>query len=84
MGEHENKSPGINRQMQIYMNRRQDGAVPFPISYAELTHAARQELTDDAFGYLLGGAADGQVLSANEAAFDAWHLVPRVLGDVNS
>jgi isopentenyl diphosphate isomerase/L-lactate dehydrogenase-like FMN-dependent dehydrogenase len=82
--EHENKSPGVDRQMQIYMSRLQGRSGAFPISYAELRQAARQKLTDDAFGYLIGGAADGQAVEDNEAAFDAWNIVPRVLGDVNS
>ncbi|NNE46115.1 MAG: alpha-hydroxy-acid oxidizing protein, partial [Rhodothermales bacterium] len=84
MAEHENKAPGVDRQMQIYMSRLQGQSGAFPVSYAELRQAARQKLTDDAFGYLIGGAADGQAVEQNEAAFDTWNIVPRVLGDVNS
>lgn len=40
---------------------------------------ARERLDDNAWAYLAGGAGDGVTARANRAAFDALHLVPRVL-----
>ncbi len=84
MAEHENKSPGIERQRQIYVSRMMGQPRKFPLSFEALKHAARERLVDDAFGYLAGGAADGEASEANETAFSRWGIVPRVLGDANS
>jgi isopentenyl diphosphate isomerase/L-lactate dehydrogenase-like FMN-dependent dehydrogenase len=84
MAEHENKSPGLERQMQVYMGGVQGEPVGSHFSYADLVEGAREVLSEDAFGYVAGGAADGQTIDANELGFERWHIVPRVLGDVNS
>jgi isopentenyl diphosphate isomerase/L-lactate dehydrogenase-like FMN-dependent dehydrogenase len=84
MAEHENKSPGIARQMAVYFGGLHGESARTAFSYAGLVEGAREVLSDDAFGYVTGGAADGQTVDANERAFDRWSIVPRVLRDVNS
>ncbi len=84
MAEHENKSPGIARQMAVYLGGLRGQSPETGFSYADLMEGAREVLSDDAFGYVTGGAADGQTVDANERAFDRWHIVPRVLRDVSS
>ena len=38
-------------------------------------------MTPGAVGYVAGGAGGEDTMAANRAAFDRWHLVPRMLRD---
>lgn len=54
-----------------------------PVSFEELREAAREQMPDDAFAYLAGGAGTEDTMSANRAAFRRWRLTPRVLRDIS-
>ncbi len=50
----------------------------------EFVIAARQQLTDTAWAYIIGGADTETSMNRNRAAIDSLALLPRVLNDVNS
>ncbi len=70
--------------MAVYLGRLQGTPIDTLFSYGDLVERAREVLSEEAFGYVAGGAADGQSVDANERAFERWRIVPRVLRDVNS
>jgi L-lactate dehydrogenase (cytochrome) len=49
----------------------------------DFEHTARRRLPKSVFGFVAGGAEDGQSLRANRAAFDDCSFRPRVLVDVS-
>jgi lactate 2-monooxygenase len=59
------------------------GAKPIvPISFAELEAKARAKLTPEAYAYIACGAGFEHTVEENNAAFDRWRIVPRMLRDV--
>ncbi len=54
------------------------------VSVRDFERLAADILDQAAFDYIAGGAGDERTLAANEAAFDAWQLRPRVLVDVSA
>jgi isopentenyl diphosphate isomerase/L-lactate dehydrogenase-like FMN-dependent dehydrogenase len=54
-----------------------------PINVMDLERLASEALEPGALGYFAGGAGDERTLRANEEAFSAWELRPRVLVDVS-
>lgn len=53
------------------------------VNLADFEPHARARMSEQAFAYLSGGAADERVLQANRAAWDALRLWPRVLRDLS-
>jgi len=53
-----------------------------PVSQAGLAAAAQAAMSPEAWAYIAGGAGRETTMSANEAAFDRWQIVPRVLRNV--
>jgi isopentenyl diphosphate isomerase/L-lactate dehydrogenase-like FMN-dependent dehydrogenase len=53
------------------------------LSVADLRRLAARRLPRAVFDFIDGGAGDEVTLRDNEAAFDAWQLVPRVAVDVS-
>ena len=53
------------------------------VNLADFEAHARARMSEPAFAYLSGGAADEQVLQANRAAWEAVRLWPRVLRDLS-
>src|SRR3954449_5688297 len=53
------------------------------LSIADLRRLAARRLPRAVFDFIDGGAGDEVTLRDNEAAFDAWQLVPRVAVDVS-
>jgi lactate 2-monooxygenase len=75
--------PGPLRQFEVYLQGFLGGAKPIiPISFAELEAKAREKLTPEAYAYLACGAGLEHTLRENDAAFDRWRIVPRMLRDV--
>ncbi|ELY40398.1 FMN-dependent alpha-hydroxy acid dehydrogenase [Natronorubrum tibetense GA33] len=56
----------------------------FPVAYEELVECAHEELSDEAFAYVAGGAGSESTVRANDRAFDDWQIVPRMMRDVSS
>jgi lactate 2-monooxygenase len=53
------------------------------VAVAELETHARERLSEEAFGYVAGGAGAEQTMRANLQAFERWRIVPRMLRDVS-
>lgn len=62
----------------------EDEPPEFPVSYADLLERAREELDEEAFAYVAGGAGSESTVEANDRAFDRWQIVPRMMRDVSS
>jgi len=77
-------SPGLVRQMEIYMAGLAGKTPEQPVSIEELESEARSALSFEAFDYLAGGAGSEDTVRANREAFRRWRLVPRYLRDVSS
>jgi lactate 2-monooxygenase len=72
-------------QNEIYLAGMMTGARPErPVDMVELEEAASRAMSDEARGYVEGGAASGDTIRANRDAFRRWRLVPRMLTDVSS
>lgn len=57
---------------------------PGLINLADHEAQARARLSDAAWSYIQGGAADEITLRANRSAWDQWQLLPRVLKDLST
>ncbi|MDQ7041864.1 MAG: lactate 2-monooxygenase [Rhodothermus sp.] len=75
-------SPGMQRQLQIYLNGLAGEKPPFPIAMDALETRAREVLRPEAAAYLFGGAGGEETIQANREAFHRWRLVPRMLRGV--
>jgi isopentenyl diphosphate isomerase/L-lactate dehydrogenase-like FMN-dependent dehydrogenase len=75
--------PFGNYQYEIYLAGLNGTLPDLPTSYAGLEESAREKLSDEAFGYVAGGAGEEITVRANRAAFDRWRIVPRMLVDVS-
>jgi isopentenyl-diphosphate delta-isomerase len=81
MGQHTN--PGDERQREIYVNGAAGVAPEVPVSYEELEALALEAMSDEAAGYVAGGAGSEGTVSRNREAFERWRIVPRLLRDVS-
>ncbi|CAM3267908.1 lactate 2-monooxygenase [Rhodothermus bifroesti] len=75
-------SPGMQRQLQIYLGGLAGKKPAFPVAIEALEDQARAALRPEAAAYLFGGAGGEETLQANRAAFRRWQLVPRMLRGV--
>lgn len=73
-----------NYQNEIYFSGLGGQRPEFPISLTELEAQAREVLSPEAYGYVVGGAGTEDTVRENLAAFRRWRLVPRLLRDVES
>lgn len=71
---------GLERQMQVYLAGLQGKRPNSPISPEELERQANEKMSQEASGYLAGME---DTMYANRAAFQRWHIVPRMLRDVS-
>ncbi|NLU83674.1 lactate 2-monooxygenase [Rhodococcus sp. HNM0569] len=76
-------SVGLERQNVIYRDGVHGRAPRVPTDFPSLERAARKVMSRKAWAYVHGGAGIGRTMDANRAAFDRWHIVPRVLRDVS-
>ena len=71
-------------QNELYLAGMMQEARPErPIGMAELERAAYEAMSEEARGYVAGGAGSGDTIRANRRAFRRWRLVPRLLRDVS-
>jgi lactate 2-monooxygenase len=75
-------SPGMQRQLQIYLSGMAGEKPPFPLAIEALEARAREVLRPEAAAYLFGGAGGEETVRANREAFRRWRLVPRMLRGV--
>ncbi|QLK27818.2 lactate 2-monooxygenase [Natrinema zhouii] len=75
---------GPDRQAEVYLSGMlEDESPEFPVSYEDLEERAREDLSEEAFAYVAGGAGSESTVAANDRAFDAWQIVPRIMRDVS-
>ena len=72
-----------NFQNEIYARGLMDEAPKLPVDFSGLEERARELLSDEAFGYVAGGAGAERTMKANVQAFERWRIVPRMLRDVS-
>ncbi len=53
-----------------------------PVGQAALAQAAQAAMSPEAWAYIAGGAGREATMDGNQAAFDRWQIVPRVLRNV--
>jgi lactate 2-monooxygenase len=71
-------------QNEINLAGMTTGSVPeLPIGLADLERAAYEAMSEEARGYVAGGASSEDTIRANREAFRRWRLVPRMLKDVS-
>jgi lactate 2-monooxygenase len=74
---------GTERQMQIYLAGLQGQKPTTPVAYSELERRAREKMSQEAYGYVAGGAGSEDTMRANLEAFRRFRIVPRMLRDVS-
>jgi lactate 2-monooxygenase len=75
---------GPERVASIYL-RGVSGLRPrVPVEVAALEQAAERAMSPQAFAYVAAGAGNESTTRANEAAFERWRIVPRMLRDVSA
>ncbi len=83
MSTEEQAVPFGNYQYEIYLKGLGGETPALPIDYDDLEALAAERLSPEAFHYAAGGAGEGRSMTANRRAFDAWQILPRMLGDVS-
>ncbi len=73
---------GHQRQSQIYVDGIAGRRPQVPVSERLLESRAIEAMGPEGAAYIVGGAGREDTISANRRAFDRWHIVPRVLRDV--
>lgn len=74
---------GTQSQTQIYLDGVSGTRPRVPVAAGELESRAMAAMSSVAAAYIVGGAGRETTISANQRAFDRWHIVPRVLRDVS-
>jgi lactate 2-monooxygenase len=74
---------GPLRQTAIYLQGVSGKRPRVPVDRHELAEQARLAMRPEAYAYITAGAGGEEALRANEDAFSAWRIVPRVLRDVS-
>jgi lactate 2-monooxygenase len=72
-----------DRQKEIYLNGFAGKRSSIKISMKSLESEARQHMSDRAYAYIAGGAGYESTMNSNQAAFEKWKIVPRMLRDVS-
>jgi len=76
-------SPTPARQTEVYLAGARGVRPRVPMDGERLEQAAQRDMSREAFAYTAGGAGSESTMRANRAAFERWHIVPRVLRDVS-
>ncbi|HEY1016914.1 MAG TPA: alpha-hydroxy-acid oxidizing protein, partial [Herpetosiphonaceae bacterium] len=74
---------GLARQREIFINGAAGLRPRVPADFATLERRVRAKLRPEAFAYIAGGAGRESTVRRNQAAFERWRIVPRVLRDVS-
>lgn len=75
--------PYASFQNEIYAYGLGEVKPALPITAEELRERARETLSEEAYGYVAGGAGAERTMAANLDAFEDWRIVPRMLRDVS-
>ena len=74
---------GAAWQGQIYRHGLTGERSVTPLPLHQLALAAKEKLSERAWGYLAGGAGAEWTMRANRQAFYRWRIVPRMLHDIS-
>ncbi len=74
---------GPERLASIYLRGVSGRRPRIPVEIDALERAAERAMSPRAFAYVAAGAGAEATKRANEAAFDRWRIVPRMLRDVS-
>jgi lactate 2-monooxygenase len=74
---------GPERVAAIYLRGVSGRRPSVPIEMDALEAAAERSMSPQAFAYVAAGAGSESTKRANEASFDRWRIVPRMLRDVS-
>jgi lactate 2-monooxygenase len=75
--------PFASYQAEIFLRGMAGETPQHPISLAALATQVEHSAEPKAAAYVFGGAGTEDTMRANEAAFRAWRIVPRMLRDVS-
>jgi len=78
----DDSQPGPDRQVDVYMEGMAGITPDVPTGFEELEARALEALDEDAYGYVAGAAGAERTKRANDAAFEDYRLLPRMLRDV--
>ena len=78
------RQPYANFQYEIYAGGLAGELPPQSLPAAALEERAREILSQEAFGYVAGGAGAELTMAANLRAFERWQILPRMLRDVSA
>lgn len=74
---------GLNRQKEIFLSGLYGKRPLLPLHYKGMEELARMKLSQEAFGYLSGGAGTGQTMSTNTSDLALVKILPSMAGGVN-
>jgi len=74
---------GRGRQRDVYIPGAAGDTPDVPPSYEKLRDEAVESMTDEAYGYVEGGAGSEETARSNRRVFRRWSLEPRVMRDVS-
>jgi len=74
---------GQNRQREVFLEGAAGKTPDVPPSYEKLRGRAREEMSDEAYGYVEGSAGSEDTARENREAFRRWRIVPRITRDVS-
>jgi lactate 2-monooxygenase len=69
-------------QTEIYLRGLEGQRPPFPLTFDAMEAAAREVMSEEAFGYVAGSAGRETTADANLAALQRWRIQPRMLREV--
>jgi lactate 2-monooxygenase len=69
-------------QTEIYLRGLEGQRPPLPLTFDAMEAAAREVMTEEAFGYVAGSAGRETTAEANLAALQRWRIQPRMLREV--
>ncbi|HSC98675.1 MAG TPA: lactate 2-monooxygenase [Casimicrobiaceae bacterium] len=75
---------GPQRQSEVYVAGVSGDRPTVPVAELELEARAHAVMSRSAAAYIIGGAGREDTMSTNRTAFSRWHIVPRVLRDVEA
>ena len=70
-------------QKEIYLNGFAGKRPAVKISFQQLEEEARKKMSDQAFAYIAGAAGNESTMNSNQAAFEKWKIIPRMLRNVS-
>lgn len=79
----EDEQHGQNRQREVFIEGAGGQTPDVPPSYEKLRQRAREEMSDEAYGYVEGSAGSEDTARENQESFRRWRIIPRIMRDVS-